>query len=54
VNSFIQNEDGTSKLSGPNYYLFFCAVMLVTAVLFVFVAMNYKGTTYIQDESQPA
>ena len=50
VNFFIQNEDGTSKLEGPEYYLFFAGVMAVTAVLFIPVAMRYREKTYIQDE----
>ena len=51
VNYFIQNPDGTSKLDGPSYYLFFAAAMSVTAVLFVPVAVWYKERAYIQDES---
>ncbi len=50
VNVFIQNPDGSSKLDGPTYYLFFAAAMAVTAVLFVPVAVWYKERTYIQDE----
>lgn len=51
VNYFIQNEDGTSKLAGPSYYWFFVIVMLVTAVIFIFVAARYREKTYIQDEA---
>ncbi len=51
VNAVIQNEDGTSKLEGPAYFWFFAGVMLVTATAFVFVARNYRGKTYIQDET---
>jgi POT family proton-dependent oligopeptide transporter len=51
VNAFIQNEDGTSKLAGPSYFWFFTIVMLVTAVIFIFVAMRYKEKSYIQDET---
>jgi len=51
VNFFIQNPDGTSKLDGPSYYLFFAATMAVTATLFVPVAVWYKERTYIQDEA---
>jgi POT family proton-dependent oligopeptide transporter len=56
VNYFIQNADGTVKLKGASYFLFFAAVMGVTAVLFVVVAQFYRGRTYIQDEEvlQPA
>jgi POT family proton-dependent oligopeptide transporter len=50
VNKIIQNEDGTSKLDGADYYWFFTALMAVTAVAFVFYAMRYKGRTYIQGE----
>jgi len=42
VNYFIQNPDGSSKLSGVNYYLFFAGLMFVTAVIFIFVAMFYQ------------
>ncbi len=50
VNWFIQNEDGSSKLEGASYYWFFVIVMLVTAVIFIFVATRYREKTYIQDE----
>jgi len=51
VNFFIQNPDGTSKLEGASYYLFFAGAMLATAILFVPVAVWYKEQTYIQDEA---
>ena len=51
VNWFVQSDDGGSRLDGPSYYWFFTAVMAVTALLFVFVARNYKGQTFIQDEA---
>ncbi|MHC4335053.1 MAG: POT family MFS transporter [Planctomycetota bacterium] len=51
VNAFIQNEDGTSKLSGASYYWFFTIAMLVTAVAFIPVAARYREKSYIQDES---
>lgn len=54
VNKFIQNEDGTSKLEGASYYWFFTLAMLVTAVLFIFVAMAYREKTYIQGETEAA
>ena len=49
VNFFIQNDDGSSKLMGADYYLFFSACMLVTAIAFIPVAMRYREKTYIQD-----
>jgi POT family proton-dependent oligopeptide transporter len=54
VNAFIQNPDGSVKLSGAAYFLFFCKAMLATAIVFVFVAMWYKGKTYVQDEAPDA
>jgi proton-dependent oligopeptide transporter, POT family len=52
VNLFIQNADGTSKLPGASYYWFFTIGMVITAVLFIPVAIRYKEKTYIQDEAQ--
>ncbi len=52
VNKFIQNPDGTSKLAGASYFWFFAATMTITAVIFIFVAENYKEKTYIQDEAE--
>lgn len=49
VNFFIRNPDGTSSLEGASYYLFFAAVMAVTAVLFIGFAMLYQEKTYMQD-----
>ena len=46
VNAHIQNPDGTTKLSGPDYFLFFSGVLFVTAILFIFVAWAYRGKTY--------
>jgi len=50
VNFFIHNEDGSSKLEGADYYLFFTLTMLITALLFVLVARVYKGDTYLHEE----
>ena len=50
VNFFIQNDDGSSKLMGADYYLFFSGMMLITAILFIPVAMKYQERRYIQDE----
>lgn len=54
VNFFIQNPDGTAKLSGAAYFNFFALVLLGTAVLFVLVSPFYRGQTFIQDEVEPA
>lgn len=50
VNVFIQNPDGSSKLAGASYYLFFAAAMFVTALAFVGVARRFQVRTYIQGE----
>ena len=42
VNFFIQNDDGTSKLAGANYFWFFTGLMFITAMLFLFVSNRYK------------
>jgi POT family proton-dependent oligopeptide transporter len=51
VNFFIQNPDGSSKLEGASYYMFFAAAMTLTALLFVPVAVWFKERTYIQEEA---
>ena len=51
VNAVIENEDGTRKLAGSNYFWFFTIVILVTAIIFIFVAKRYKEQSYIQDEA---
>jgi len=50
VNFFIQNEDGSSKLAGADYYWFFTLLMFFTAVLFTQAVRFYKGKTYIHEE----
>jgi len=51
VNHVIENPDGTSKLPGASYYVFFAIAMMVTTLLFIPVARRYKQREYIQDES---
>jgi POT family proton-dependent oligopeptide transporter len=50
VNQQILLPDGTSKLPGANYYLFFAALVVGAGILFVGVAIMYRGTTYIEGE----
>jgi len=52
VNFFIQNPDGSVKLQGTSYFMFFVWVMLGTAVLFAIVTPFYKGRTYLQDQTE--
>lgn len=50
VNFFIINADGTSKLTGAEYFWFFTCIMLVTAILFIFVSRSYQEKTYLHKE----
>lgn len=54
VNFVIQNPDGTVKLHGTSYFMFFVWVMLGTGVLFAIVTPFYKGRTYLQDQPEVA
>src|SRR5438876_1160513 len=51
VNFFIQTSDGSVKLQGTSYFMFFVWVMLGTAVVFAIVTPFYKGRTYLQDQA---
>jgi proton-dependent oligopeptide transporter, POT family len=53
VDHLIQNPDGTVKLSGASYFMFFAEVLFGTAILFALVSGFYRGRTYIQDETEP-
>jgi hypothetical protein len=46
INFFIQNPNGTSKLPGASYFQFFALLMLLTAVGFIFVALNFRERTF--------
>jgi POT family proton-dependent oligopeptide transporter len=50
VNFFIQNDDGSSKLAGADYFWFFSGLMLVTACLFLWVIRYYTEKKYLHDE----
>jgi POT family proton-dependent oligopeptide transporter len=52
INLFIQDEQGKSRISGPDYYWMFAALMGVVAILFVFVSMLYRERTYTQDDAE--
>ncbi len=55
VHHFIANVDGTSKLPGATFYLFFVGLCLLTSVVFAFVARGYVEQTHLQDETpEPA
>ena len=48
VNACIREEDGSSRLSGVQYYLFFASAMAAVAVAFVPVAIFYRETAHMQ------
>jgi len=50
VNFLMINDDGTHKLTGATYFWFFTALMLVTAILFIFISRRYQEKTYLHDE----
>ncbi len=50
VNQFIQNPDGSSKLEGVMYHLFFAGFMASAAILFAIYMRFYKEEHIIQDE----
>ncbi|MDQ6622370.1 MAG: MFS transporter, partial [Verrucomicrobiota bacterium] len=50
VNHFIRNADGTIKMNDQQYFLFFAAIMLVAACIFVVFAIYYRGQTYLQSQ----
>jgi proton-dependent oligopeptide transporter, POT family len=51
VNFFIQNPDGSVKLQGTSYFMFFVWVLVGTGVLFAIISPFYKGRTYLQDQT---
>jgi POT family proton-dependent oligopeptide transporter len=50
VHHFIQRADGTLRLSGPSYYLFYAVLAVVAAGVFSLVAARYKEKVHLQDE----
>jgi POT family proton-dependent oligopeptide transporter len=50
VHVFIKNPDGTFKLSGSSYYLFFAGLSAAAAVVFSFFALRYREKTHLQEE----
>ena len=51
VNAFIQNADGTTKISETSYYLFFAGLMTIAAVVFTAVNRGYAETVILQEEN---
>jgi proton-dependent oligopeptide transporter, POT family len=53
VNGYIANkkEQGVTILEGANYFWFFTALMLITAIAYVIWSPFYRGRTFIQGEA---
>jgi POT family proton-dependent oligopeptide transporter len=51
VHWFIANPDGTTKLHGASFYIFFAVLSMAAAVVFAFVALQYKEVAHLQDEA---
>jgi POT family proton-dependent oligopeptide transporter len=45
VNAAMVRQNGTSRLEGASYFWFFAGVMAVAAIVYVGVAMRYRGKT---------
>ncbi len=54
VHQFIAKADGTSKLPGAWFYLFFVGLCLLTTVVYVFIARRYQEKIHLQDEAPAA
>ena len=52
VNFVLAGEGAQPRLSGAGYYLFFAAMMFVTAVLFALVSSRYREVHYLQREAE--
>lgn len=54
VHWFIANPDGTVKLHGPAYYLFYAALAIGCVAVWVLVARRYQEKTYLQGDASTA
>lgn len=54
VHWFIKNPDGTLKLTGASYYLFYAGFAGAAAVVFMLFALRYRGETYLQGDATPS
>ncbi len=53
VNYFMENPDGTTRLTGVQYFLFFAFAMLGAAILFSVLARRYLPRDFVQEEDDP-
>lgn len=54
VNWVLQDEQGNRRITGADYYWLFTGAMLAAAVVFIVVAMKYRGKTYLQTADNAA
>jgi POT family proton-dependent oligopeptide transporter len=50
VHKVIENPDGTLKLNGTSYYLFFAGLAAASGVVFAFFACRYREKVHLQEE----
>lgn len=50
VNAFLQNPDGTSRISETAYYLLFSGLMTAAALVFTVTSRGYRETVILQQE----
>lgn len=50
VQKFIQNPDGTSKLPGASFYIFFAVLAMGASVVFALIAIRYREVVHLQDD----
>jgi proton-dependent oligopeptide transporter, POT family len=51
VHWFIKNPDGSLKLTGAPYYMFYAGVAGAATLVFIFFALRYRGQSYMQGET---
>jgi POT family proton-dependent oligopeptide transporter len=54
VNYFIELPDGTSRLTGMQYYLFFAGLMFATTIGFIAYSARYREHRYVQGAGNQA
>jgi POT family proton-dependent oligopeptide transporter len=53
VNIWLELPDGTSRLGGTAYYLFFAGLMLASSIGYVFYAGRYRERRFVQGVDSP-
>jgi POT family proton-dependent oligopeptide transporter len=54
VHVLIKRPDGTLRLEGAAYYVFFAVLAAGAGLVFSFVARRYRGKTHLQDDGLPS